>query len=103
MTQRICQAFYRDECEIAIVSGMSEGIGKSGYVHHVLADTYGYMKCKDPELLKLMWLKAHERVNVPKWPLDWETTNLFIRYLPEDVVKLCKDMVIKGQRGSFSV
>ncbi len=39
-THRICQAYYQDEREIAIVSGMSEGIGKTGYVHHVLAYIY---------------------------------------------------------------
>jgi len=42
MTKRICGCYYGDECEIGIVSGMPEGIGKSGYVNHVLADTDGY-------------------------------------------------------------
>lgn len=33
-THRVCQTYYGDECEIATVSGMPEGIGKTGYVHH---------------------------------------------------------------------
>ena len=96
--KRICNCYYGDKCEIAIVSGMPERIGKSGYIHHVLADTYGYISCKDPELLKVMWLKPEERVWLPKWPTDWETTKNFIRYLPEDVVELCKTMLLKGIR-----
>jgi len=77
---------------------MPEGIGKTGYVHHVLADTYGYISCRDKELLKVMWLTREEQTKAPKWPLDWETTKSFIRYLPEDVVRLCKTMLMKGLR-----
>ena len=97
-TKRICQCYYGDECEIAIVSGMPEGIGKSGYVHHVLADTYGYISCRDKELIRVMWKPREEQIKAPKWPLDWETTKTFIRYLPEDVVELCKNMLLKGVR-----
>lgn len=97
-TRRVCLSYYQDECEIAIVSGMPEGIGKSGYIHHVLADTYGYISCKNHELLKAMWAKAEERIDKPKWPTDWETAKAFIRYLPEDIVDLCKTMLIKGIR-----
>jgi len=97
-TRRICDRFYGDECEIAIVSGMPEGIGKTSYVHHVLADTYGYKACKDEELLKTMWLPVEKRAKLPKWSTDWETTKSFILYLPEEVVELCKTMLLKGIR-----
>ena len=77
---------------------MPEGVGKTDYIHHILADTYGCVSCKDHELLKAMWQPAKERVNPPKWPTDWETTKRFFGYLPEEVVELCKKMLIKGMR-----
>lgn len=45
-----------------------------------------------------MWLKQEERLNASKWPTDWEQAKSFIRYLPEDVVDLCKTMLLKGIR-----
>ncbi len=97
-TKRAVTNYYGDECEIAIVSGMPEGIGKSAYVNHVLADVYGYQGCRDGELLKVMYEKREVQVTAHKWPTDWETPKGLIKYLPEDVVKTCKNMLIKGVR-----
>ncbi len=60
-TKRDVNNFYGDECEVAIVSGMPEGIGKSAYVNHVLADLYSYQGCRDGELLKVRSCTRRER------------------------------------------
>lgn len=98
MTKRIATAYYADECDLAIVSGMPEGIGKTSYIHHVLADTYGYVECHDQQFLNTMWLKQEERLHAQKWPTDWEAIKRFVLYLPEDVVNLCQTMLQKKRR-----
>ena len=91
--------FKNNECDIFTVSGMPEGIGKSGYVHHTLADVCGYYKCKERDKLQWMWRSVQER---PKdaviWESDWETPKHLIKYHPIDVVKLCMEMLEKGKR-----
>lgn len=95
-SRRLARNYYEDECEIFLVYGMPEGIGKSAYVHHVLADIIGYQECHDKERLKWMWEDKTEDVVV--WDSDWESTKRSVLYLPKDVVLRCKTMLIKGQR-----
>lgn len=96
-TKRLVKNYYADECEVFIVYGMPEGIGKSALVNHVLADVYGFQKCKDKELLKWMWDKKPQ-ADTPLWEADWEKPKKYIRYLPVDVVNLCIRMIEKQSR-----
>jgi len=96
-SRRLLSNFYSDECEIFVVSGMPEGIGKTGYVCHVQADLKGYQNCNDKELLKWLWQK-HKPLNAPIWESDWEAVKQCIKYPPEDVVDMCMDMVEKDRK-----
>lgn len=53
-TKRAVNNYCGDECEVAIVSGVPEGAGKSSHVNHILAHTYGYQSYKDQQLIKVM-------------------------------------------------
>jgi hypothetical protein len=44
LARRAARNFRNDECEIVMVYGMPEGVGKSAYVNHALADVYGYSR-----------------------------------------------------------
>jgi hypothetical protein len=94
------QNYKMNECEIIVVYGMPEGVGKSAHVNHCLADIEGYRSCKDPE--KLKWLFAptthKRRPEEPLWEPDWEGAKKWIMYPPEEIVDLCMDMLEKGQR-----
>jgi len=97
LSRRVASNFYQDECEVLVVHGMPEGVGKSAYVNHVLADLKGYQKEKDKELLQWMW-KKKEAVDVRVWESDWEQAKPLIMYPPEEIVKRCKHMLIRGER-----
>jgi len=92
-TKRLIQNHFNDECEIFLVYGTPEGIGKSAYVSHVLADVHGYMNCHDKDLLKAMWVKPEEARDMPKWLCDWETPKEFLFYPPVEVVDKCLYML----------
>jgi len=97
LSRRVASNFYQDECEVFVVHGMPEGIGKSAYVNHVLADLKGYQKERDKELLQWMW-KEKPSPDVKIWENAWEEIKDFILYLPEDIVKRCKNMLINGEK-----
>lgn len=96
-TRRLVGNYYANECEVFMVYGMPEGIGKSAYVNHTLADIQGFLKCKDQELLKWMWDK-----NKPKdaeiWESDWESAKQFVKYPPDDMVDTCIRMIEKERK-----
>lgn len=96
-SRRLLGNYYGNECEIFVVSGMPEGIGKTAYVAHVQADIKGYQGCKDQELLKWLW-ERNKPKDVELWDSDWETIKTFIKYPPEDVVDTCMDMVEKDRK-----
>jgi len=97
LTRRIASNFYQDECEVFVVYGMPEGIGKSAYVNHVLADLKGYQNEHEKELLQWMW-KQKPSPDVKVWESDWERIKSLIMYPPEEIVKRCKDMLIREER-----
>lgn len=93
-SRKLAENFYGDECEIFVVYGMPEGIGKSAYCNHVLADLLGYQACKDDEKLEWMWEKEKPE-DAKVWDSDWERAKEFIKYPPDDVVDMCMHMVEK--------
>lgn len=98
ITRRMVRNYYNDECELAIVSGMPEGIGKSGYVNKALADVHGFLNCHQKELVECMYQKPEEHWNKEKWKLDYPAMKPFLKYLPEDVVDMCLRMIDAGKR-----
>lgn len=87
LTRRAMRNFYNNECEVAVVTGMPEGVGKSVYVSHSLADAQGYLKCKDKDKVCWMWKHRGERpANAAIWNSDYEAAKQFIKYTPEEVV-----------------
>lgn len=82
MTKQILGAYYSDECDLYLVYGMPEGIGKSTLTIKVLAEIKGRPK---PQL-------------VDEWPLDYEQVKTRVKFYPEDVVDLCKELTDKGRR-----
>jgi len=95
--RRLVGNYYGDECEIFVVYGMPEGIGKSAYVNHVLADITGYQHCHEKELCKWMWEKPKPR-DAKVWDTNWEATKEFVKYPPEEVVDVCMQMLEKGRK-----
>jgi hypothetical protein len=88
-----------NECEIVCVYGMPEGVGKSNYVSHCLADTQGFLKEKDWDKLKWMWKKADERpADAVIWDSDYESAKPLIKYPPEDVVSWLMDMLLTHKK-----
>jgi hypothetical protein len=96
-SKRIANNFYQDECEIFSVYGMPEGVGKSANVNHVLADLKGFECCKDKELLQYMYNKKPSK-DTPVWEANYELIKPFVLYLPEDVVRKCKNMLLRQER-----
>lgn len=96
-TKRLVGNYYADECEIFVVYGMPEGIGKSAYVSHAQADIEGYQACKDRAKLKWLWEREARPEGTSIWDTDWEIIKPLIKYPPEDVVDMCMDMV-EGNR-----
>jgi len=97
LSRRVASSFYQNECEVFVVHGMPEGIGKSAYVNHVLADLKGYQNCREKELLQWMW-KPKPTADTKVWESDWGQTKTLIMYPPEEVVKRCKNMLINQER-----
>jgi len=93
LTRRLVTNHIEDECEIFLVYGSPEGVGKSAYVHHVLADLHGYYKCKEQKLVDAMWVKREEAAALPKWESDWEKIKGYIYYPPTEVVNKCLHML----------
>lgn len=91
-SRKLADNFYGDECEIFVVYGMPEGIGKSAYCNHTLADLLGYQACKDKEKLQWMWEKEKPQ-DAEVWESDWERCKQLIKYPPDDVVDMCMHMV----------
>ena len=93
LSKRLVHNHYDDECEIFMVYGTPQGIGKTGYVNHVLADLHGYLKCKDEELVRAMWVKPEQATSMPKWESDWKTAETLNFYPPDEVVDKCLYML----------
>ncbi len=98
MTKRVVNNFYADECEVMIVSGMPEGVGKSAYVNHVFADAKGYQQCRDSKLVEAMRLERRLQIDAPKWSTDYENIKPLILYEPKDVVDKCLYMLDHNER-----
>lgn len=96
-SRRIARNYYQNECEIFMVYGMPEGVGKTAFVSHVQSDLAGYQLSKDKEALQWMW-KDKPSIDTPVWEADWESIRQSIFYLPEDVVKKCKGLLVKDRR-----
>jgi hypothetical protein len=92
-TKRLIRNHFADECEIFLVYGTPQGIGKSALVSHVLADVHGYLQCKDEELVRAMWVKPEEAYKMPKWESDWEAVKSRTFYPPDEVVDKCLYML----------
>lgn len=92
-TRRLVKSHLSDECEVFLVYGSPEGIGKSALVSHVLADVHGYFKCKDEDLVRAMWVKRKEALSMPKWESDWGMVEKFTNYPPDEVVDKCLYML----------
>lgn len=99
LTRRAMANYYNNECEVVVEYGMPEGIGKSAHANLALADMYGYMAEKDSEKVQWMNKKNAERPeDTDIWKLDWETPKKLIHYPPEDIVKMCRQMLVKQIR-----
>lgn len=99
LTRRAMRNFYNNECEVAVVTGMPEGVGKSVYITHSLADGQGYLNCHDKELLPWMWKHRGDRGNdVPIWDSDYEAAKKLIKYTPEEVVDFLMYLLVNKIR-----
>lgn len=95
-SKRIIGHFNAGECEIAVVSGMPEGCGKSAYTNATIADIKGWRKCRDKDKVRMVWL---DRVpNEEAWDSDWEATKPRILYTPKSWAKTFKSMLLEHQR-----
>jgi hypothetical protein len=99
LARRAVRNYYENECEIIIVTGMPEGIGKSAYVHHGLADVQGFLNCHDKDLMKWMYKPIQERPQEqPIWKADYEGIKNLIKYPPDQVVNFLMDMLTREVR-----
>lgn len=98
LSRRIIQNFYNDECEVCIVYGMPEGIGKSAYVAHVNADVCGYRDSRGDQPDWVWKYKQAKERGQSKWAPNYEAVKPALLYYPRDVVKRCKEMLLKHQR-----
>lgn len=99
ITRRAIKNYYQNECEIALVTGMPEGVGKSVYVTHSLADVQGYLKCKEKDKVQWMWKPIGERPeNAAIWESDYEAVKPLILYTPEEVVNFLLTLLTKKER-----
>jgi|GEM_PF-3120463 hypothetical protein len=99
LTRRAIRNYYQNECEIVVVTGMPEGIGKSGYVNHGLADAQGFLDCHDKDQLKFMYQdNVMHNETTPLWNTDYEAAKKLILYPPEDVVSWLMNMLVTGQK-----
>jgi hypothetical protein len=99
LTRRAIQNFKNNECEVVICYGMPEGVGKSAYVNHALADAQGFLACHDWDKLQWMFKKNEERTkDTVIWEADYEAAKDLIKYKPEDVVSWLADFLKTGRR-----
>lgn len=102
LTRRAIRNYKNNECEVMVVTGMPEGIGKSNYLNHALADTLGFLDCKDWEKLKFMKIHCADRLaQFPEasiWEANYDKVLDYTKYLPEDVVNMCMGMMDRGER-----
>lgn len=99
LSRRVLRNFYQNECEVFVTYGMPEGIGKSAHTNLALADIQGYIRERDPE--KLQWMKrknAERPKDTEIWKLDYEGAKPFILYPPEEIVRVCREMLVKERR-----
>lgn len=94
--KRAWKNIKNNECEIVIVYGMPEGVGKSYYVHHATADVMGFYKEKDREKCKWMWTDREKRKpGTELWAPDYEAVKPLLKYEPVDVVSMLMNMLVK--------
>lgn len=99
LTRRAMSNYYNNECEVAVVTGMPEGVGKSVYVTHALADCQGYLGCHDKDMLQWMWKHRGQRPNEAEiWESDYEGAKDFIKYTPEEVVNFLLGLLTREKR-----
>ncbi len=99
LSKRAIHNYYYNECEVAVVYGMPEGVGKSAYVNHSLADVYGYQKEKNKDILQWMWKPNTERpADAPLWEANYDLAKKWIKYPPDVVVDMCLNMLDKDIR-----
>ena len=79
--------YYRDECNIYLIYGMPEGIGKSSYAAKCMAEIKGR-----PTPM------FHGTGDMKEWDADFEKVKPRILFYPKDVVKLCKFMTDHNKR-----
>lgn len=92
-SKRLIRNHFADECEVFLVHGSPEGVGKTAYISHVLADVHGYLDCHDKDLLRAMWVKAEEAQSMEKWQSNWEAVKNYTHYPPDEVVDKCLYML----------
>jgi hypothetical protein len=86
-----------NECEVVIVYGMPEGVGKSVYISHTMADVKGWLntnKVNEAGTVDYTWMfkKACERPkDVQIWNTDYMGNKELILYKPKDVVNFLKE------------
>ena len=100
ISKHVISNFKLNQCDVMVVSGMPEGIGKSAYVNGALADMQGFFACKEPEKLQWLWNSSGNPrpAGTPIWSSDWEGAKKFVMYPPEEIVDLCMDMLENGKR-----
>ena len=97
LAKRAWSNLKNNECEIVMVYGMPEGVGKSYYVHHATADVLGFFKEKDRNKCKWMWESPAKRTkNAQLWEPDYEGVKPLVKYEPVDVVSWLMNMLVKG-------
>lgn len=100
ISRRALSNYYNNECEICVCSGLPEGVGKSNYLNHAIADIQGYLKCKDKEKIKWMWQPVAKRTAInpdtPIWEADYTHVLDWTKYLPIDMVDFLLDLQDRG-------
>lgn len=83
LSRKLLTSYVNDECDIYLVYGMPEGIGKSSYVLKALAEVRSR-----PSFLP----------EDGDWKTDLNKVKPWLKFYPRDVVLLCKRMTDKGRR-----
>lgn len=96
LSKRAWKNIKNNECEIVIVYGMPEGVGKSYYIHHSVADVMGFYKEKDRAKCQWMWRAREERpVDAELWNSNYEEVKPLVKYEPADVVSFLMNLVVR--------
>lgn len=97
LSRRAINNWRFNECEVAIVYGMPEGVGKSVYISHAMADINGWLntnKVNEPGTVDYTWMykRACERPkDIQIWKTDYMGNKPLILYKPADVVNFLKE------------